>query len=125
MYFDQQFIFKGINDSNISENTNSTSVNCATDQATVGAGTDTNPVVNINIANEFVNTDIDDLTNGYKCKLSGTIYALGAAPTLAENTTDIFGNPVSEPYEIGVGRQQIAKISSRQNKFSLGFGFSF
>ena len=97
---------------NIKENTNSISVNCATDQATVGAGTDTNPVVNINIENEFVNTDIDDLTNGYKCKRSGTIYALGAAPTLAENTTDIFGNPVSEPYEIGVGRQQIVNISS-------------
>lgn len=89
---------------NINENTNSISVNCATDQTTVGAGTDTNPVVNINIANEFVNTDINDLTNGYKCKRSGTIYALGAAPTLAENTADIFGNPVSEPYEIGVGR---------------------
>lgn len=95
---------------NIKENTNSISVNCATDQATVGAGTDTNPVVNINIADEFVNTNVDDLTNGYKCKLSGTIYALGAAPTLAENTTDIFGNPVSEPYEIGVGRQQVVKV---------------
>lgn len=97
---------------NINENTNSTSVNCATDQATVGAGTDTNPVVNINIANEFVNTDIDDLTNGYKCKRSGTIYALGAAPTLAENTTDIFGNPVSEPYEIGVGSERAPRITA-------------
>ena len=52
----------------IFEPVNSTSINCATDQATVGAGTDTNPVVNINIANEFVNTNVDDLTNGYKCK---------------------------------------------------------
>ncbi len=96
----------------INAGANSTSINCATDQATVGAGTDTNPVVNINIANEFVNTNVDDLTNGYKCKRSGTIYALGTAPTLAENTADIFGNPVSEPYEIGVGRQQIVNISS-------------
>jgi hypothetical protein len=90
---------------NISSPANSQSINCATNAAAIGAATNTDPVVNIDIANEFVNTDIDDLTNGYKCKRSGTIYALGAAPTLAENTADIFGRPANAPYEIGVGRE--------------------
>ena len=106
----------------INAGANSTSVNCATDQATVGAGTDTNPVVNINIEYEFVNTDNDDLTNGYQCKRSGTIYALGAAPTLAENTTDIFGNPVSEPYEIGVGSERVPRITTGSDGTSTAIG---
>lgn len=111
-YVYRSTVFLRASTDNIKENTNSISVNCATDRAAVGAGTDTSPVVNINIANEFVNTNVDDLTNGYKCKRSGTIYALGAAPTLVENTTDIFGNPVSEPYEIGVGSERVPRITT-------------
>jgi hypothetical protein len=107
---------------NINENTNSISVNCATDRAAVGAGTDTNPVTNINIADEFVNTDIDDLTNGYKCKRSGTIYALGTAPTLAENTQDIFGQAIYTPYEIGVGSERVPRITTHPHSQSLRIG---
>jgi hypothetical protein len=106
----------------INAGANSTSTNCATDQAAVGTGTDTNPVVNINVADEFVNTDIDDLTNGYKSKRSGTIYALGTAPTLAENTQDIFGQAIYTPYEIGVGSERVPRITAHPLSQSLRLG---
>jgi hypothetical protein len=84
------------------------SFNCArTGAGALGSGLDTNLVQNVVVANEFVNTNIDDLANGYKCKKSGTIYALGAAPELTENTTDGFGVPWTKykQYPIGIGAE--------------------
>jgi lipopolysaccharide transport system permease protein len=53
-------VFINNDTANISSETNSTSVNCATDKAAVGAAIDTSPQVSITAADEFINTTITD-----------------------------------------------------------------
>lgn len=110
-------VFFGNNTANISNNTNSTSVNCATDAAAVGAATDTSPQVSLTAANEFINTTITDLVDGYRLKsaTSTKLKSNGAAPGIVANTTDIFGRARPDGaagYSIGVAERAIPTVTS-------------
>jgi hypothetical protein len=98
------FINSRIN--NILNNSGSTSNNCATDGVSVGAATNNSPQVDIVSANEFVNTDITDMSSGYRLKsTSPKLYGNGAAPSITGNTADIYGQVrpgTGTVYSIGV-----------------------
>lgn len=98
-------------------NAGSVSVNCATDKVAVGAATDTSPQVSLTVANEFINTDITDLVNGYRLKSSTStkLKSNGAAPEITGNNTDIFGwarPDGASGYSIGVSERVIPTITS-------------
>jgi hypothetical protein len=75
---------------NIISSDNSTSLNCATDSASVGAATNTNAVVNITAADEFVSL-VDTSAYYFKVK-AGVLHEAGATPGITANITGIRGN---------------------------------
>jgi hypothetical protein len=81
---------------------------CGTNRATMApsGATVTNPQLNVNPALAFINTDIADMQNGYRSKKGGQLYDTGVESGIAERTTNLFGEPIKAPYEIGVGREQ-------------------
>jgi hypothetical protein len=117
-------VFLASTTGNILNPTNSTAVNCATDVAAVGAGTDTAPQVSLAVADEFVNTDITDLVNGYRLKsaTSTKLKSNGAAPANADNTVDLFSRPrpgTGDSYSIGVS-ELYEEISGKDSNRGSG-----
>jgi len=115
-------------DTNIATPTNSTSVNCAAGAAAVGAATDTNPQVSLTAADEFINTTITDLVDGYRLKsaTSTKLKSNGAAPGIAANTADIFGRARPDGaagYSIGVAERAIPAITAADKTTATGTNF--
>lgn len=93
--------------------TNSTSVNCGTDKAAVGAATDTNPQINAVVASEFVSTDISN-ADAFKCKRGAKFATNGTTSTIAENTTGFRGNAapgLDSVYSIGADEAGVIVVS--------------
>jgi hypothetical protein len=105
-YKNVAFINNGATD--ISNATNATVTNCATNNATLG-GTLQNCVLSVVAASAFANVDIADFANGFRSKKGGQLYDTGVESGIAERTANIYGEAIKAPYEIGVGREQEKK----------------
>lgn len=79
------------NTANFAGNTNSTSENCATDKASVGAATDNNPQVDLVVADQVYSED-DTNARFMQCKISSACGQNGASSLSSGNTTGGRGN---------------------------------
>lgn len=84
-------VFVGMTGNNFINTNNSTSLNSATDKASIGCATDTNPSVNIVSANEFVSTS-QASADFLKVKAGGSIDDGGGTTSITANTIGIRGN---------------------------------
>lgn len=92
---------------NIRDVTNSTSNYCATDKASVGAGTNNNAQVSLTVANEVVSIT-DTHADFMRAKVGGTIDSNGTTVSIDSNTAGIRGNarPTGTNYSIGADQYQ-------------------
>ena len=69
---------------NIASGSNATTVNCGTDKASVGAGTDTNPQVNVTPGDEYVSQS-EASSDFCKLKPDGVFDTNGTTPDITDN----------------------------------------
>jgi len=116
------------NTTNFANNINSTSNNCGTNAAAVGAATDNNALVNRVAANEFQSV-VDTNANFLRLRRTSTLISNGSAPAIAGNNHGIRGNPRpgfngtdigADEYDYGEGGY--GRISKISNSVSVGIG---